>query len=202
MYNEVDFLSRFAQAAGHGFRGVEFLFPYDHVSDDIAQALHAAGLKNILFNLPPGDWEAGERGLAGLPGREADFHDALDEALHYALALGCHRLHAMYGIPGPELDPRECRRVYIDNLRFAAQKAALHGIAILIEPLSLRDVPGYPLNYQRDARDIILAVGEPNVHLQFDMYHCQIVEGDVAMTFRELKQHVGHIQIAGVPERN
>lgn len=202
MYNEYDFLARFEQAAGHGFRGVEFLFPYDHSPDDIARALRAHGLDNVLFNLPPGDWEAGERGLAGLPGREADFHDALDQALRYAVALGCPRLHAMHGIPAPGFDPQQCREVYVDNLRFAAQKAAVHGIAILIEPLNPRDVPGYPLTTQRDARDVVLAVREPNLHIQFDMYHCQIVEGDIAMTFRELNEHVGHIQISGVPGRN
>ena len=205
MFTEHDFLARFERAARHGFRGVEFLFPYEHIPQSIAEALAAAGgIEIVLFNLPPGDWQAGERGLAGLPGREAEFRDALEEALRYAEVLGCRRLHAMHGIPatGGSYDRSDCRVSYIQNLRHAARRAQKQDIEVLIEPLNQRDVPGYPLNTQREAREVVLAVGEPNLRIQFDMYHCQIVEGDLTMTFKEVQPYVGHIQIAGVPERH
>ena len=202
MYTEHPFLERFERAARHGFRGVEFLFPYAHPPGEVERAVRDARVASVLFTLPPGDWAGGDRGLAGLPGRERDFRDALDEGLRYAVALGCPRLHAMHGIPEPGMAADDCRRVFIANLRLAARQAVRHGITVLVEALNPRDVPGYPLNRQRDAREVVLAVGEPNLRVQFDMYHCQIVEGDVAMTFRELAPHVGHVQIAGVPDRH
>ena len=202
LFTEVPFLERFEMAASHGFKGAEFLFPYEEDPDELGRALRESGLENALFNLPPGDATAGDRGLAGLPGREAEFRGALSTALHYARSTGCIRLHAMHGIPEPDMEAEECRRVYVENLRFAANEASTAGITILIEALNPRDVPGYPLNRQRDAQAVVEAVGRTNVRVQFDMYHCQIVEGDVATTLREVAHCVSHVQIAGVPERH
>ncbi|MFT5390409.1 MAG: hydroxypyruvate isomerase [Gammaproteobacteria bacterium] len=202
MYTEVPFLERFALAAANGFRGVEFLFPYEHPAPVIASALQEHNLQNVLFNLPPGNWEKGERGLAGMPGREAEFGAALEQALEYARVLNCPRVHAMHGVPSEHDDPQRCRALYIENLRMAARRAAEQGINVLIEPLNPRDVPGYPLNYQHDAQAVVRAVGEPNLKIQFDMYHCQIVEGDVTRTFQSVREDVDHIQIAGVPQRH
>lgn len=202
MYGEVPFLDRFEQAAAHGFKGAEFLFPYAEEADELGRAVRDSGLTNVLFNLPPGDMEAGDRGLAGMPGRENEFKEALATALHYARATGCKRLHAMHGIPAPGTDPGDCRRVLVENLRHAAAEAASLGVTILVEALNPRDVPGYPVNTQREAQAIVATVARENVRVQFDMYHCQIVEGDVATTFRELLPWVGHVQIAGVPGRH
>jgi hydroxypyruvate isomerase len=204
LFREVEFLDRFALAAACGFRGVEFLFPYDLPAETIAERLAAHDLTNALFNMRPGDFAAGERGLAGLPGREAEFRETVAQALAYARILETPAVHVMHGVPKPGADPVECRETFIANLRFAARQAAEIGLRLVIEPLNPRDNPGYPLNRQRQARDIVLAVGEPNVAVQFDFYHCQIVEGDVTMAWRELALagHVGHVQIAGVPARH
>ena len=202
MFGEVAFLDRFEAAARCGFKGAEFLFPYAENAEELGRAVHESGLTNVLFNLPPGDADAGDRGLAGMPGREGEFREALAMALHYAQATGCKRLHAMHGIPGPSMEPDECRRVLVENLRFASQQASPLGVTILVEALNPRDVPGYPLNRQHDAFEVVQSVARENVRVQFDMYHCQIVEGDVATTFRELFPWVGHVQIAGVPGRH
>lgn len=202
LFNEVPFLDRLGAAAAAGFKGVEYLFPYEHSPETIASRLEEHGLTNVLFNLPPGDWSAGERGVAALPGRETEFAEGLEQALHYARALGCERLHAMAGIPGPGVDPAACRETYVANLRRAADAAAADGITILIEPLNRRDNPGYFLTTQADAAAILAEVGAPNLRIQFDFYHCQIVEGDLEMRLRERLDLIGHVQIAGVPGRN
>ncbi len=202
MFTEVPFLDRFAAAADAGFAAVEFLFPYEHAANDIAQALRARGLVNVLFNLPPGDWAAGDRGMAAIPGREAEFRDSVALALSYAAALSTPRLHAMAGVPPAGADRAACRDTYAANLAFAAAAAAREGVDLLIEPLNPRDVPGYFLSTQADAHAIREAVGAANLKVQMDLYHCQIVEGDIAMRLRRHLPHVGHIQIAGVPERH
>jgi hydroxypyruvate isomerase len=202
MFNEVPFLQRFDAAARAGFAAVEFLFPYEHPVGEIAQRLNAAGLQNVLFNLPPGDWSAGERGLAALPGREDEFRAGLAQALAYAHALGTPRLHAMAGLLPPDADPASYRATYIANLRAACAQAAGHGITLLIEPINRRDMPGYFLNTQADAHAIREEVGAPNLKVQMDLYHAQIVEGDLATRIERYLPHIGHIQIAGVPERH
>lgn len=204
LFNEVEFLDRFAAAAACGFRGVEFLFPYDFPAEAIAAKLAEHDLTNALFNMRPGDWGAGERGLAGLPGREAEFRDTVEQALAYARVLRTPTVHVMHGVPRPGTDPVAMRDTFVANLRYAAGKAADAGLRLVIEPLNPRDNPGYPLNRQRQARDIVLAVGAPNLAVQFDFYHCQIVEGDVTHAWREIAcgGHVGHVQIAGVPARH
>jgi hydroxypyruvate isomerase len=202
MYTEVPFLDRFAAAAQDGFEAVEYLFPYEHTPAEIAQRLQAHGLTQALFNLPPGDWAAGERGMACLPGREAEFAASVDTAIAYAQATGCKKLHAMAGLMPAGADTQALRATYVANLRAAAAKLAPLGITLLIEPINSRDMPGYFLNWQHQAHDVLAEVGAPNLRVQMDFYHCQIMEGDLT---RRLEKHwagVGHIQIAGVPERH
>lgn len=202
MFNEVPFMERFAQAAACGFQGVEFLFPYAFEAADIAAELQRHGLSQALFNLPPGDWDAGERGIAALPGREAEFQRSVETALKYATALGCPRVHAMAGLVPGDVSRETMRDVYLENLRFAARKLAEHGRTLLIEPINTRDMPGYFLNHQHEGHAILEALGEPNVHVQMDFYHTQIMGGDIWKTFQRYHSGVGHIQIAGVPERH
>lgn len=202
MYQEHAFLDRFAACALDGFRAVEFLFPYEYPAVEITARLLTHGLTQALFNLPPGNWQAGERGLAALPGREAEFAESVARALDYALATGCKRLHAMAGLGAPGADLAQMRRTYIDNLRLAARELAPHGIMLLIEPINTRDMPGYFLNYQQQAHDIVAEVGAPNLLVQMDFYHCQIMEGDLRTRLACHLPQVGHVQIAGVPARN
>lgn len=205
LFPEHDFLARFPAAAAAGFRGVEYLFPYAYEPGELRAALDDNGLTQVLFNLPPGDWEEGERGLTSLPGREAEFRDSLVEAIHYAEALDCPRLHAMAGLLPPEADAatrEEHRRTYIANLRFAAGELAKVGKTLLIEPINGRDMPGFFLNRQDHAREILAQVGADNLRVQFDLYHCQIVEGDLIRNLEAQFPHIGHVQIAGVPERH
>lgn len=202
MFNEVPFMQRFAAAAQAGFKGVEFLFPYEHDKHAIASELKQHGLENVLFNLPPGDWAGGERGMAGLPGREAEFRDSVALALDYALTCGTQRLHAMSGIVPAGLDRETCFQTLASNLRYAAAQLAPHGITLLIEPINTRDMPGYLLNLQSEAHHLLKQVGAPNLQVQMDFYHAQIMEGDIASTFRQHQQHIAHVQIASVPARH
>jgi hydroxypyruvate isomerase len=205
MYQEHRFPDRFAAARADGFEAVEYLFPYTFEAATLSRLLQDQGLQQVLFNAPPGDWEAGERGLAAIPGREADFRRGISEqALPYAVALHCRRLHVMAGLVPRGSDPARIRATYLDNLAWAASQAAPLGIDLLIEPINPRDMPGYYLNRQADAHDMVNAVGAPNLKVQMDLYHCQIVEGDLAMRLRQYlpRGRVGHLQIAGVPERH
>ena len=202
MFNEVPFPERFAAAAREGFEAVEFLFPYDHAPAEVATWLTENGLVNALFNLPPGNWAAGERGLASLPGREAEFRAGVATALEYAKALGTPCLHAMAGLLPAGADRAAHRAVFLDNLRHAARALAPHGITLLIEPINTRDMPGYFLSTQAEAHAIREELAEPNLKVQMDFYHAQIMEGDLATTLRKHHPHVGHVQIAGVPDRH
>lgn len=202
MYQEHAFLDRFAAAAADGFRAVEFLFPYEHAPGEISTRLRAHGLTQALFNLPPGDWQAGERGMAALPGREKEFADAVDRGIAYALATQCRRLHAMAGLVPADADRARMHATYVANLRAAAAKLAPHDITLLIEPINTRDMPGYFLNFQQQAYDIVAEVGAPNLMVQMDFYHCQIMEGDLCKRLEKHFDSVGHIQIAGVPARH
>ncbi|OZI32455.1 hydroxypyruvate isomerase [Bordetella genomosp. 10] len=204
LYNDVDFLDRFAAASRDGFQAVEFLFPYAYEPRELAARLRDHKLRQVLFNAPPGDWEGGERGLACLPGREAEFRAGIERAIAYAQALDCPRIHVMAGLMPHEAEPAALRATYVDNVRHAAREAAPHGIQILLEPINGRDMPGFFLSRQDQAHALIAEIGAPNVKVQMDLYHCQIVEGDLAM---KIRQHlptgnVGHFQIAGVPERH
>jgi hydroxypyruvate isomerase len=204
MYPEHAFLDRFAAAAADGFVAVEYLFPYDWPAERLAAALAEHRLQQVLFNVAQGDFAAGERGIAALPGREGEFRSAVDRGLDYAAALSCPRLHAMAGLaPHPE-HRAAMGATYVANLAWAAERAAAAGVDVLIEPINTRDIPGYFLNRQDDAHAIVNAVGAPNLKVQMDLYHCQIVEGDVATKLRTYLPtgRVGHLQIAGVPERH
>jgi hydroxypyruvate isomerase len=208
LYNEHAFVDRFAAAAADGFDAVEYLFPYAVPAADLAARLQQHGLTQALFNAPPGNFDAGERGLACLPDRVDEFRRGfLDLALPYAAALGCQRIHVMAGLVPAGADRAALRDCYLANLGWAAQQAAPQGVQVLIEPINTRDIPGFFLNRQDEAHAIVQAVGAPNLKVQFDFYHCQIVEGDLAMKIRQYlpidqPRRVGHIQIAGVPERH
>ncbi len=205
MYTEHAFLDRFKAAANDGFAAVEFAFPYEHPAAEIASRLGTHGLTPVLFNAPPGDAAAGERGIAALAERRAEFRRAfLEQAVPYALALNCPRLHVMAGVMPTGVERATMRATFVDNLAWAAREAASCGIELLIEPINRRDIPGYLLNRQDDAHEIIADVNAPNLRVQMDLYHCQIVEGDVAMKLRKYLPtgHIGHIQIAGVPQRH
>ncbi|WP_367847649.1 2-oxo-tetronate isomerase [Rhodoferax sp. WC2427] len=204
LYQEHDFLDRFAAAAADGFSAVEILFPYAYAATDLAAQLRAHGLQQVLINAPPGDWDAGERGLACLPGREAGFRQLFAQALDYAHALDCPRIHVMAGIVPAGQSRDSLRPVLEANLAWAAEQAAAAGKAVLIEPINTRDMPGYYLNHQAQAHSLVQAVGAPNLQVQMDLYHCQIMEGDLATRLRQYLPtgRVGHIQIAGVPDRH
>ena len=202
MYAEHAFLDRFKAAASDGFQGVEFLFPYEFAAADLKSRLQDNGLTQALFNAPPGDWAAGERGIASLPGREAEFQRGLDQALEYAAQLGNRSLHVMAGLIRADQNRATHREVYLKNLARAAAAAASAGITIVIEPINTRDIPGFFLNRQDDAQAICAEVGADNLKVQFDCYHCQIVEGDIAVKLQRDIAGIGHIQIAGVPDRH
>jgi hydroxypyruvate isomerase len=204
LYTEHAFLDRFAAAAADGFTAVEFLFPDAFPAARLGAALAEARLQQVLFNAAPGDAEAGERGIAALPGREHDFRAAIDLALDYARALRCPRLHVMAGVVPSARDRAAMRAVYVANLTWAAERARDAQVDVLIEPINTRDIPGYFLNRQDEAHAIVAEVAAPNLKVQMDLYHCQIVEGDVATKLRKWlpSGRVGHLQIAGVPERH
>lgn len=202
LFTELPFLERFAAAADAGFEAVEFQFPYAFGRRQLGERLRRAGLEQVLFNLPPGDWEAGERGLAALSGREAEFRESVERALPYALELSCPTVHVMAGIVAEGMRNARVVDTYVTNLRYAAERFAEHGITVVVEPLNARDVPGYLLSRQGDARAVIERVGRDNVGLQLDLYHCQIMEGDLATHVREFADITHHMQIAGVPGRH
>jgi len=204
MYTEHPFLERFAAASRDGFGAVEFLFPYEHTANELAAALKQHGLQQVLFNAPPGDWAGGERGVACLPGRDDEFRDGVRRALAYAQALACPRVHVMAGIAPAGVERAALRARYAAQLAWAAEQAARVQVDILIEPINRRDIPGYFLNRQDDAHTIVAEIGAPNLKVQMDLYHCQIVEGDVATKLRRYLPtgRVGHMQVAGVPDRH
>jgi len=203
LYNEHTFLDRFAAAAADGFAAVEYLFPYAYQAEELAAHLRDHGLEQVLFNAPPGDWDHGERGMACLPGREDEFKRGVDQALSYAQALRCPRVHVMAGLAPAGSERAALHATYVTNLAWAAARAAPLGIDVLIEPINTRDIPGFFLNRQDHAHEVVAEVGAANLKVQMDLYHCQIVEGDLA---KKLERYlptgaVGHLQIAGVPER-
>ncbi|WP_329579572.1 2-oxo-tetronate isomerase [Streptomyces sp. NBC_01361] len=204
LYPEHDFPDRFAAAAADGFEAVEYLFPYAYEATELRRRLDEHGLRQVLFNAPPGDWDAGERGIAALPGRETEVRDGVERALEYAAALDCPRVHMMAGLVPQSADPAPYRATYLSNLAYAAEQAAAAGVDILIEPINGRDMPGYFLSRQADAHAVVQEVGAPNLKVQLDLYHCQIVEGDLTTTLRRdlPTGRVAHLQIAGVPDRH
>jgi 2-dehydrotetronate isomerase len=205
MYTEVAFLDRFGAAARDGFRAVEYLFPYDHEVDALAARLEEHALEQVLFNAPPGDFAAGERGIACLPERAEEFRESMRRALDYAEALNCPRVHVMAGISPRDASYSSLRDRYLTNLAWAADLAAELDIEVLIEPINQRDMPGYFLNRQEEAHAIVAEAGRANLKVQMDLYHCQIVEGDLETKLRyylgAAGNRVAHLQVAGVPDR-
>ena len=202
MYNEHGFLERFAAAARDGFRAVEYLFPYEHPARELKARLDDNRLEQALFNAPPGDWARGERGIAALPGREDEFRRSIDTALEYARVLGNQRVHFVAGLVQPGVERARQREVYVKNLARAAQACAAEGLTAVIEPINTRDIPGFFLNRQDEAHAVCRDVGAANLKVQMDLYHCQVVEGDLAAKMRRFIGGVGHVQVAGVPERH
>ena len=202
MFNEVPFLDRFAAAAKAGFEGVEFLFPYDFPAAEIRKRLKGEGLTQALFNMPPGDWANGERGLTSLPGRQSEFHEAVKRALDYAAELECRHVHCMAGIPGPDVAPGTAAALFAANLAWATERAAPAGVKLVIEPINHRDMPGYFLNTQAQGAAVIEAIGRDRLGLQFDLYHVQITEGDISKRMEKHMPIISHMQIADVPARN
>ena len=202
MFNEVPFLERFEAASRAGFKAVEFLFPYDHPADEIRRRLDANGLTQVLFNAPPGDWAGGERGTATLPGRQQEFRDGILQALDYAGTLGNTLLHVMAGIPPSDLRPGTAAALYAANIAWAAEQAASRNVTIVLEPINHRDMPGFFLNTMAQGAAVIEALGRDRVGLQFDVYHCQVTEGDITKRMAALMPLIAHMQIADVPARN
>jgi hydroxypyruvate isomerase len=202
MFTERPFLDRFAAAADAGFTAVEFLFPYAFKADEIRARLKEHELAQALFNLPPGDFDAGERGIACLPDRIEEFRAGVGKALAYADALDCRNLHCMAGLIPPDPVDEEIGRTYRANLAYAAAECRAAGRTLLLEPINRRDMPGYFLNTTTMARRVIEDVGAENLKLQLDLYHCQITEGDLATRIRANADLTAHVQIAGVPERH
>jgi hydroxypyruvate isomerase len=202
MFNEVPFLDRFAAAAKTGFKGVEFLFPYAHKKEEIAERLGANNLTQVLFNLPAGDFDKGERGIACHPDRIAEFRDGIGKAVDYAKILGNKQINCLAGIAPKGADPGKLRQTLIENLRFAAGELKKAGILLIAEPINTNDIPGFFLNRSAQAIAIFDKVGSENLKLQYDIYHMQRMEGELARTIERLMPRIAHIQIAGNPGRN
>ncbi|MCU0869690.1 MAG: hydroxypyruvate isomerase family protein [Burkholderiales bacterium] len=215
LFTELPFLDRFEAAAKAGFRGVEFQVPYDHPPAVLRERLDAHGLTMVLFDAPMGDWNAGDRGLACIPGREAEFRASLDAVIRYGHALACDTVHVMAGTLGVGADRERCERTYIDNQRHAGERLAAEGIAVVIEPINPKfgqvaqgaaytteGMHGYFLNTSDQAVRLLDAIAHPNVHLHLDCYHMQILEGHLADTLRAHVGRLRHLQIAGVPGRH
>jgi hydroxypyruvate isomerase len=202
LFNEVPFLDRFEAAAKAGFRGVEFLFPYAFVKEDLAGRLRAHGLTQVLHNLPAGDWDKGERGIACLPDRVNEFRASVEQAIEYALALGCPQVNCLAGVVPAGLARPEAERTFIENLRYAAPKFKAAGVKLLIEAINTRDIPGFFLNTTKQSLSLIEAVGSDNLFVQYDIYHMQIMEGDLAPTLQKHLAHIPHMQLADTPGRN
>ena len=202
LFNEVEFMDRFEAAARAGFRGVEFLYPYQWPKEQLLEALNRNGLEQVLHNVPSGDWTGGERGIACLPGREAEFRDGVGLALEYATAIGCKQLNCLVGITPEGVDPDKLRQTLIENLQFAASALAGEGVRLLIEPLNSFDIPGFLLTSTRDTLALLDQAGHPNIQLQYDVYHMQKMEGNLIDTITSNIGRIAHFQVADNPGRH
>ncbi|WP_454684328.1 hydroxypyruvate isomerase [Ancylobacter moscoviensis] len=202
LFNEVPFLDRFEKAAAAGFTGVEYLFPYDFPVEELVARLKANGLSQVLHNLPAGNWGGGERGIAILPDRVEEFRAGVDKAITYATALGCPQVNILAGIVPAGVDRAVLHKTFVENLKYAAPRIKDAGLKLLIEPINTRDIPGFFLNYTKQAKDIIEEVGSDNLFIQYDIYHMQIMEGDLARTIEANLPLIAHIQLADNPGRN
>ena len=202
MFTETDFLDRFERAARLGFTAVEFMFPYDFEKSAIIEKLQRYDLKVVLHNLAAGNWATGERGLACLPDRVQEFQNSVGQAIEYARALKCPRLNCMAGVI-PEKEAQEkIKQTLVNNLRFAAEATSKQNIRLMIEPINYIDMPGFFLNYTRQALDVIKEVNHPNLRLQYDIYHAQVLEGNLTKTIRDNIKIIEHMQLADVPGRH
>ena len=202
LFTDVDFLKRFERAARAGFTAVEYLFPYSWDKNQLVNELAKFSLQQVLHNLPAGDWQAGERGIACLPGREREFQDGVGRAIEYAKALKCPRLNCLVGKTPGGVAPEKVRQTLVGNLRFAAAALEKEGIRLLLEALNSRDVPGFCLVRTQDVLQLIQEVNHPNVYVQYDVYHMQVMEGNLTKTLQENLARIAHIQIADNPGRN
>ena len=202
LFNELPFLDRFAAAKAAGFAGVEYLFPYDFEKAVLGEQLQQHGLTQVLHNLPAGNWGAGERGLAIIPDRIAEFRDGVQRAIEYAKALGCRQVNCLAGVAPAGADPTRLHAVFVENLRYAANALAKQNIKLLIEPINTRDIPGFFLTGTEQAIQIVAEVGSENLYVQYDIYHMQIMEGDLTPTMKKHLDRIAHIQLADNPGRN
>jgi len=202
LFTEQPFLDRFDAACRAGFTGVEYLFPYDFQVDGLLCRLRRYGLRQVLHNLPAGNWAAGERGIACIPGREAEFRDGVEQAIRYATVLGCTQLNCLVGITPKGGEAERVEATLIENLRHADERLAAEGICLLVEPVNTRDIPGFHLNRTAQARRLIEQSGLTITYIQYDIYHMQIMEGDLARTIEANLDLIRHVQIADNPGRN
>ena len=202
MFTEVDFIDRFAAAAKAGFKGVEYLFPYAVTKERLADELARHHLVQVLHNLPAGNWEKGERGIAVLPDRVGEFQDGVGTAIEYAKALGCTQLNVLSGIVPAGLDADKARETFVGNIRFAADALAKEGIRLLVEAINSNDIPGFYVTRTQQTLDLIAASGSPNIFVQYDIYHMQRMEGELAATIQKNLARIAHIQLADNPGRN
>jgi hydroxypyruvate isomerase len=202
LFTELPFLDRFAAAEAAGFSGVEYLFPYDFEKAALRERLEQHGLIQILHNLPAGNWAAGERGIAILPDRVDEFREGVRHGIDYAKALGCRQLNCLVGVAPADADLFELNEVLLKNLRFAADALAQENIRLLIEPINTLDIPGFFLNGTQQAVQIISDVQSENLFIQYDIYHMQVMEGDIARTLQKHLARISHVQLADNPGRN
>lgn len=202
LFTEHAFLDRFEAAAKAGFDGVEYLFPYDFPAEEIKARLSEYHLQQVLFNLPAGDWDAGDRGIAVDPSRVQAFRDGVPKAIAYAKALGCTQVNCLAGIVPQGVSAQEAHRTFVDNLHFASQALEAEGIRLVIEAINTRDIPGFFLNTTEQGKAVIAEVGSTNLSLQYDIYHMQIMEGDLATTLTDNLVQIGHVQLADNPGRH
>lgn len=202
LFTEVDFLDRFKEAGDAGFKGVEYLFPYDFEASEIKKHLDDNGLEQVLFNLPAGDWGAGERGIGCHPDRVDEFREGVDKAIEYAKVLGNTQVNCLAGKQPEGVSDEEARKTLIDNLRFAADKLKAEGLLLIAEPINTRDIPGFFLNRTEQALELFDEVGSDNLKLQYDIYHMQIMEGDIAPTIEKYLKRIAHVQLADNPGRH
>lgn len=202
LFNEVEFPARFEAARRAGFSAVEYLFPYAWPKETLAAALGDNGLTQALFNLPAGDWDKGERGMAAVPGRQAAFRESVGRAAEYAQVLGCKTVNCLAGIPDPKEEPKRIRATFVENVRFAADTLKKSGVRLAIEPINNFDIPGFWLNRVALASDIIAETGSDNAYIQYDFYHQQRTGGELVATFKQHQKRIAHVQLADNPGRN
>jgi hydroxypyruvate isomerase len=202
LFNEYAFLERFEAAAKAGFQGVEYLFPYHNKPDELAELLADNNLRQVLFNLPAGDWDAGERGITCHPGRINEFREGVDMAIEYAQALGCDQCNALAGLLPENITPEQAHETLVENLSYAADRLQAGGIRLVAEAINTRDMPGFFLNTSTQAFALMAEVNSPNFGFQYDVYHMQIMEGNLSATIAANLDKIKHIQIADTPGRH